>query len=93
MAIASGKVNHIDRLLSIGIEQKKGARGLMTLYSKAAKGYYSPKSFTEEEDMKAILNSTTSNVLILSRDLVIGCVRPATHLLGDEEASAPGDNG
>jgi hypothetical protein len=32
-----------------------GACGLMMLYSKAVKGYYSPKSFTEEEDMKAIL--------------------------------------
>ena len=56
MAIASGEVNCVDRLLSIGIEQKRGARGLMTLYNQAAKNYYNPKSFTEEEeDMKAIL--------------------------------------
>jgi hypothetical protein len=55
MAIASGKVNRIDRLLSIGIKQKMGARGLRMLYNKAAEGYYNPKSFTEEEDMKAIL--------------------------------------
>ena len=54
MAIASGEVNRVDRLLSIGIKQKRGARGLMTLYNQAAKGYYNPKSFTEE-DMKAIL--------------------------------------
>ena len=55
MAIASGKVNRVDSLLRIGISQKRGARGLMSLYNEAAKGFYKPKSFSEEEDMKAIL--------------------------------------
>ncbi|KAF8159901.1 hypothetical protein B0H34DRAFT_843620 [Crassisporium funariophilum] len=55
MAIASGKVSRVDRLLSIGLQQKKGARGLLALYTAAAEGHYTPKSFTEEEDMKALL--------------------------------------
>ncbi|KDR69495.1 hypothetical protein GALMADRAFT_44896, partial [Galerina marginata CBS 339.88] len=55
MAIASGKVSRVDRLLSIGLQQKKGARGLLALYMAAAEGHYTPKSFTEEEDMKALL--------------------------------------
>ena len=55
MAIASGKASWVDRLINIGLRQKKGARGLLTSYIAAAEGYYNPKSFTEEEDMKALL--------------------------------------
>jgi hypothetical protein len=55
MAIASGKVNRIDRLLSIGLRQKRGIQGLLSLFFVAADGVYSPKSFTEKEAMKAML--------------------------------------
>lgn len=55
MAIASGRANRVDRLISIGLLQKKGARGLLASYMAAAEGYYNPRSFTEEEDMKALL--------------------------------------
>ena len=55
MAIASGKASRVDRLINIGLCQKKGARGLLASYMAAAEGYYNPKSFTEEEDMKALL--------------------------------------
>lgn len=55
MAIASGKASRVDRLISISLLQKKGARGLLASYMAAAEGYYNPKSFTEEEDMKALL--------------------------------------
>jgi hypothetical protein len=55
MAIASGKVNRVDHLLSIGLRQKKGVRGLLASYVAVAEGHYHPKSFTEEEDMKALL--------------------------------------
>jgi len=55
MAIASGKVSRVDCLLSIGLRQKKGARGLLALYMAATEDHYNPKSYTEEEDMKAIL--------------------------------------
>jgi hypothetical protein len=55
MAIASGKVNRVDRLISIDLQQKKGARGLLTSYLDAGNGVYHPKGFTEEEDMNAML--------------------------------------
>ena len=55
MAIASGKVNHVDRLLSIGLAQKKGVRGLLEGYMDASVGIYQPRGFTEEEDMRNIL--------------------------------------
>jgi hypothetical protein len=51
MAIASGKVSHVDRLISIGLRQKKGVHGLLASYMAAAEGVYHPKSFTEEEDI------------------------------------------
>jgi len=55
MAIASGEANRVDQLISIGLHKKKGARGLLALYVAAAEGYYNPRCFTEEEDMKALL--------------------------------------
>jgi hypothetical protein len=55
MAIASGRVSRVNCLINIGLRQKKGARGLLASYMAAAEGYYNPKSFTEEEDMKALL--------------------------------------
>jgi hypothetical protein len=55
MAIASERASRVDRLINIGLRQKKGARGLLASYMAAAEGYYNPKSFTEEEDMKALL--------------------------------------
>jgi hypothetical protein len=55
MAIASGKVNRVDRLISIGLAQKKGVRGLLEAYTDAGAGVYQPKNYTEEEDLKNIL--------------------------------------
>ena len=55
MAIVSGKISRVDRLISIGLQQRKGIRGLLALYMAAAEGVYHPKSYTEEEDMKNVL--------------------------------------
>ena len=55
LAIASGKVSRVDRVLCIGLRQNKGVRGLLASYVAAAEGHYHPISFTEEEDMKALL--------------------------------------
>ncbi|KAF8802080.1 hypothetical protein BYT27DRAFT_7226487 [Phlegmacium glaucopus] len=46
MAIVSGKANRVDHILSIA---------LLASYVAAAEGHYHPKSFSEEEDMKALL--------------------------------------
>ncbi|KAG5634895.1 hypothetical protein H0H81_000401 [Sphagnurus paluster] len=55
MVISSGKVSRVDRLLDIGLRQKKGARGLLASLMAAAEGHYTPKSFTQEEDMRSLL--------------------------------------
>ena len=55
MAIASGEVQRVDRIISIGLLQKKGARGLLASVLAAAQGHYRPNSYTEEEDMRALL--------------------------------------
>ena len=56
MAIASGRVSQVDCLINIGLRQKKEVCGLLAWQAlAAAEGYYNSKSFTEEEDMKALL--------------------------------------
>ena len=42
-------------MITIGLAQKRGVRGLLEAYLEAGKGVYKPKSFTEEKDMKNIL--------------------------------------
>ncbi|KAG6848307.1 hypothetical protein H0H93_001364, partial [Arthromyces matolae] len=55
LAIASGKYERVDRLMHIAVRQRRGVRGILSLYNAAAKGVYKPKSFTEEDDMRGIL--------------------------------------
>jgi len=55
LAVASGKVTRVDCLITIGLAQKKGIRGLLEAYLKAGMGVYKPRGYTEEEDMKNIL--------------------------------------
>jgi hypothetical protein len=55
IAMASGKVARLDAVLRIGLQQKKGIKGLLASLEAAAQGLYRPKSFTEEEDMRALL--------------------------------------
>lgn len=55
VAIASGKVEWVDWLIHITLAQKKGIRGIMLTWEAAVQGIYNPKSFTEEENMHALL--------------------------------------
>jgi hypothetical protein len=55
MAIASGKTQRVDQVITVGLRQKKGVRGLLASVMAAAHGHYRPKSYTEEEDMNALL--------------------------------------
>lgn len=54
-AIASGKINRVDSLISIGLHQKKGILGLIRSVEDAANGFYKPKNFTEEECMRGLI--------------------------------------
>ena len=45
MAIASGKVNRVDRVISLGLRQKKGAHGLLASCLVVVDEVYKPKSF------------------------------------------------
>ena len=55
MAISSGDVKRVDRVISVGLRQKKGVRGLLASVVAAAQGRYRPRSYTEEEDMYFLL--------------------------------------
>ncbi|KAJ7648621.1 hypothetical protein DFH06DRAFT_997187 [Mycena polygramma] len=54
-AIGSGAVERVDRVVGIALGRKRGVRGILRVYDDAGRGYYHPKSFTEEDDMRGIL--------------------------------------
>ncbi|KAF8989334.1 hypothetical protein BDQ17DRAFT_1393307 [Cyathus striatus] len=49
IAISTGQVNRVDHLITLGLQQNMGAKGLFLMYMEAAKGVYKPNSYTEEE--------------------------------------------
>ena len=55
IAIASGNVERVDRLVRIALGQKKGIRAILELLDEAAKGVYKPKSYTEKEAMMSLV--------------------------------------
>ncbi|KAJ6553179.1 hypothetical protein B0H19DRAFT_949797 [Mycena capillaripes] len=50
VAIGSGEVRRVDRVVGACIKQKRGIRGMFDTYLRAAKGVYNPAN-SEEEDM------------------------------------------
>ncbi|KJA17143.1 hypothetical protein HYPSUDRAFT_70894 [Hypholoma sublateritium FD-334 SS-4] len=54
--LGKAEVQRVDRVLAIGLRQKKSACSLMAVLSAAAQGFYKPQSYTEEEAMNAILS-------------------------------------
>jgi len=55
IAITSGNVERVDRLIRIALEQKKGIRAILELLDAAAKGVYKPKSYSEKEAMMSLI--------------------------------------
>jgi len=55
IAIASGKVARVSRVIHIALEQKKGVNAIISTLQDAANGYYQPKSYSEEEDKWGLL--------------------------------------
>ncbi|KAG6834823.1 hypothetical protein H0H93_007136, partial [Arthromyces matolae] len=55
VAIGSGSFERVDRLVRIALEQRRGIRGILTLYMAAAKKIYKPKSYSEEDEMRGLL--------------------------------------
>jgi hypothetical protein len=55
MAVGSGKVERVDRLVRVNLAQKGGISNLLRLYDRAAKGVYHPRSYTEEDDLRGII--------------------------------------
>ncbi|KAJ6527860.1 hypothetical protein DFH09DRAFT_1327969 [Mycena vulgaris] len=50
LAIGSGKVQRVDRVVGACIKQKRGLRGMFDAYLRASKGHYNPAK-SEEDDM------------------------------------------
>jgi len=55
MAVGSGKVERVDRLVRVNLARKGGIRNLLDLYDRAAKQVYHPRNYTEEDDLRGLL--------------------------------------
>lgn len=55
MAVASGKVERVDRLVRTALAQGAGPQKIVSLMDQAARGVYHPKGYTEEDDLRGIL--------------------------------------
>jgi len=51
MAIGSGEVRRVDRLIKVALDNKRGIRGILELYHRAASDVYHVKSFEEKEKL------------------------------------------
>ncbi len=53
--IGNGNYTNVERLVRVALSRGRGIRGILEMYEAAARGIYHPKSFTEEEEMLAVL--------------------------------------
>ncbi|KAJ6449137.1 hypothetical protein C8R45DRAFT_947588 [Mycena sanguinolenta] len=53
--IASGQVQNVDRVCWVGLKNKRGIQALLSLHDEAARGFYKPKDYTEEDDLRGVL--------------------------------------
>ena len=55
MAVGSGRVERVDRLVRINLARRGGIRNLLNLYERAAQGIYKPRNYTEEDHLRGLL--------------------------------------
>ncbi|KAF9003190.1 hypothetical protein BDZ89DRAFT_1240632 [Hymenopellis radicata] len=55
VAIRSGSVEGVERILRAGYKRGLGARGILALYERAAEGAYRPQSYEESDFLRGIL--------------------------------------
>ena len=55
MAVGSGKVERVDRLVCVNLARKGGIRNLLDLYDHAAQQVYHPQNYTEEDELRGLL--------------------------------------
>jgi hypothetical protein len=55
MAVGSGKVEWVDRLVRVNLARKGGIQNLLDLYDRAAQQVYHPQNYTEEDDLRGLL--------------------------------------
>lgn len=55
MAVGSGKVEHVGRLVKVALANKRGIRGLLEMHERAAQGVYKPQGYMEEDSLCGLL--------------------------------------
>ncbi|KAF5339658.1 hypothetical protein D9758_015582 [Tetrapyrgos nigripes] len=54
--LKDGRVEHVDRLIRVGLKRQLGIGGLIDLYERAAVGAYHPRSYAEKDYLKGLVN-------------------------------------
>ncbi|KAF8058599.1 hypothetical protein FPV67DRAFT_1565461 [Lyophyllum atratum] len=55
LAVGSGKVERVDRLVKINLRRRGGIQSLLTMYDRAAQQVYHPQSYSEEDQLRGLL--------------------------------------
>jgi hypothetical protein len=55
LAIGSGKVERVERLVQIGLRRRLSIRAMLGMYDRAARKVYRPRNYSEIDDMRALL--------------------------------------
>ncbi|KAF4596881.1 hypothetical protein EYR40_007427 [Pleurotus pulmonarius] len=55
MAIGSGRVERVERVLKAGLTSNRGLKGLIVMYERAATQVYRPRTFDERDAMRGLL--------------------------------------
>ncbi|KAJ8468990.1 hypothetical protein ONZ45_g17046 [Pleurotus djamor] len=55
MAVGSGKVERVERVMKAGIKAGRGVRGLIELYEKAVDEVYKPRDISEKDVLRGLL--------------------------------------
>lgn len=54
-AIASGKLERVDKIVRFGLRQGRSVKHMVSQYMKAAKGLYKPKDYQEEDYRRGLV--------------------------------------
>lgn len=55
MAVGSGKVERVDRLVRAGLARNMGIRGMLDLHNRASQRVYRTQNYTEEDSLRGLL--------------------------------------
>lgn len=55
LAMGSGRVERVERLIQIALRRRMGLRALLAMYDNAAEKLYRPRNYTDRDELRALL--------------------------------------